>query len=117
MAKMTVAEALAHADVHAVPGHAQSVLAAEVRRQQEVLALSFVCSWWPVSTFLPDVGDDVLVTILIDGVDEAWHAGFWDGVSWYVLDTEHDEPIEVNAGCNFVVTHWTRVVTAGGRGK
>lgn len=65
----------------------------------------------------PTLGEDVLVTILIDGIDEAWHAGFWNGVHWFVLDTEHDEAIEVNAGCNFVVTHWARVVTAGGRGE
>lgn len=77
--------------------------------------MSFIGRWIPVEAFPPDLGEDVLVTILIDGIDEAWHAGFWNGVSWFVLDTEHDEPIEVTAGCNFVVTHWTRVVTAGGR--
>lgn len=164
MTTMTVNEALAHARIHAVPGGAQAVLAAEVERLTAALDLiqkanpdchiaqiikgptggislkgpdgspfdvsnwigaklrlchhpmSFLGCWVPVEAFPPDLGEDVLVTILIDGIDEAWHAGFWNGVHWFVLDTEHDDAIEVNAGCNFVVTHWARVVTAGGRG-
>lgn len=168
MATMTIEAALAHADVHAVPGHAQSLLAAEVRRLRgelhsvlesnaELVAnnlqliseitgpdgyetwrdaaldermkrqaaegerdrykhLLFERSessggWVPVAEGFPDpdLSKDVLVTILIDGEDTGWKAGYWDGEYWYTLDTEHDEPIQVNAGCNFVVTHWAFV--------
>lgn len=162
MATMTIEAALAFARIHAVPGGAQAVLAAEVERLTAIFELirkanpdhhiaqvnkgptggislkgpdgtpfdvsnwigaklrlchhpmSLIGCWVPVEAFPPELGEDVLVTILIDGVDEAWHAGFWNGVSWFVLDTEHDEAIEVTAGCNFVVTHWSRVQTPCG---
>lgn len=65
--------------------------------------------WVPVAEGAPTLSDDVLVTLLIDGTDTDWKAGYWDGEHWYTLDTEHDEPIQVNAGCNFVVTHWAYV--------
>lgn len=166
MAVLTIDEALAHADVHAVPGHAQSLLAAEVRRLSGQLDESFIretnlsaenlrliaeitgpdgfetwrdaavaervrrkaaederdrykhllfarsessSGWVGVADGLPEKSEDVLVTILIDGIDADWKAGFWDGEYWYTRDTEHDEPVEVNDGCNFVVTHWARV--------
>jgi len=69
--------------------------------------------WISADEAKPGLSDDVIVTILIDGIDTDWKAGYWDGLQWYLLDTEHDEPIQVNAGCNFVVTHWARVVPAG----
>lgn len=185
MATMTIEAALAHADVHAVPGHAQSVLAAEVRRlraenQKALLQEPFAytweyfgthftqdasrfsqmenvgprclyllpfdpsallaeierlraaavdaedlahiqnkkitelaamlrSTWYQADHILPDLSEDVLVTILTDGTDTDWRAGFWDGEYWHILDTEIDEPVQVNAGCNFVVTHWKRV--------
>lgn len=74
--------------------------------------MSLLGCWVPVEAFPPALAEDVLVTLLIDGTDTAWKAGYWDGEYWYTLDTEHDEPIQVNAGCNFVVTHWARVVPA-----
>lgn len=98
---------------------AQRLNLAEQQRDDYKHRLFSTCpssgGWVSVTEAFPEKSADVLVTILIDGIDEAWHAGFWNGVSWFVLDTEHDEPIEVTAWCNFVVTHWTRVVTAGGR--
>ncbi len=68
--------------------------------------------WISADEAKPGLSDDVIVTILIDGIDTDWRAGFWDGQHWYTLDTEIDEPIKVNAGCNFVVTHWSRIVPA-----
>lgn len=68
--------------------------------------------WISTDEAKPGLSDDVIVTILIDGTDTDWRAGFWDGQHWYTLDTEIDEPIQVNAGCNFVVTHWARVTPA-----
>lgn len=65
--------------------------------------------WRAVADGLPELSEDVAVTLLIDGEDTNWKAGYWDGQHWYTLDTEHDEPIQVNAGCNFVVTHWAFV--------
>ena len=69
--------------------------------------------WVPVADGLPELSEDVVVTLLIECDQTDWKAGFWDGQHWYILDTEHDEPIQVNEGCNFVVTHWTRVKPAG----
>lgn len=185
MATLTVEAALAHAKIHAVPGGAQAVLAAEVERLQAdnqkamlqepfaytweyfgthftqdasrfsqmenveprclyllpfdpsalladidrlraaaveaedlahhqnkkitELAAMLRSTWYQADRILPELSEDVLVTILTDGTDTDWRAGFWDGEYWYILDTEMDEPVQVNAGCNFVVTHWKRV--------
>lgn len=178
MATMTIDEALAHADAHAVPGQAMAVLAAEVRELRDLFECSIAAKtmldidlkcakaelkcarepvawawdycginvsynkekpsfldetvlawplflapredinvgmdvvWVPADDLKPELSEDVLVTILIDGIDTDWRAGFWDGQHWYTLDTEIDEPIQVNAGCNFFVTHWARVQPA-----
>lgn len=71
-------------------------------------------AWIDAAAEKPPAHCDVLLTILTDGTDTEWATGFWGGVYWYILDYEHDEPIEVNAGCNFVVTHWALVKPAAG---
>lgn len=80
--------------------------------QKLYLYTASTIKWISTDEAKPELSEDVIVTILIDGIDTDWRAGFWDGQHWYTLDTEIDEPIQVNAGCNFFVTHWARVTPA-----